>query len=231
MFSKISVLVPTRGRPQRLRILLDSYARTADSSNSELVFRVDDDDPETQALLAGHRMHVGPRMNGYASLPTFFNELPAVATGDVFLCGNDDMVFVTHGWASALLAVANQYHDGLFDLGVMSFNHTHYPFSVVSRKAVETMGFLWDPRIFWGDMFLRDVMAAFGRCVPVHHVRIEHEWAGWTPDAVYEEGLQPKQRGECADYWPTVHQPAVADAVEKLQDLVERGRVYHRSVA
>jgi hypothetical protein len=220
MYTKVSVLVPTRKRPERLLTLLMSYAQTVTNpDNAELVFRVDDDDTDTIESLNGWNVHVGPRLDGYASMPTFFNEAAAAATGDVLMCGNDDMVFKTVGWADQILQAANAYPDGLFDIGVKTHNHTHYPFSTVSKRAVDALGFIWDPRIFWGDMYLRDAMAAFGRCVPLHQVQIDHDWAGWNPDAVYEEGLKPKRRGERADYWATVHAPAVADAVERLKVL------------
>jgi hypothetical protein len=220
MYSKVSVLVPTRGRLQRLRTLLDSYAATVTNPESaELVFRVDDDDTATIEMLRGWNVVIGPRLGGYSSIPAFFNELAAAASGDVLMCGNDDMVFRTVGWPELILHAANGYPDGLFDLGVNTLNHTHYPFATVSRKAVDALGFIWDPRIFWGDMYLRDAMAAFGRCVWLPHIQIDHDWAGWKPDEVYREGLQPKRRGESAEYWPTVHAPAVADAVEKLKVL------------
>lgn len=209
-FTKVSVLVPTRTRPDRLQTLLASFARTNDGA-AELVFRVDDDDPETVAALAGYRMVVGPRLDGYRSLPTFFNELLAVATGDVLMCGNDDMVFRTVGWPALVLEAANAYPDGLFDLGVSTHNAMHYPFSIVSRAATECLGFLWDPRIFWGDVFLRDVMDAFGRCVMLPHVAIAHDWIG-------NEAEQNTIYQRDPTYWTGTHARAVADAVSKLRE-------------
>lgn len=210
MFTKVSVLVPTRGRVKHLKTLLDSFEQTADG-RAELIFRIDNDDSNSYEYLRGenHVVIVGSQGNGYEDMPSFFNELSSFATGDVLLCGNDDMVFKTLGWASMILDAASQFPDGLFDIGVTTHNETHYPFSIVSRKAVEAMGFIWDPRIFWGDIFLRDVMAAFGRCVMLPSVEIEHAWQGHAPD---HPCFVP--RGDA--YWFGVHATAVADAVEKL---------------
>lgn len=220
MFSKISVLVPTRGRPARLQTLLDSYASTVvDKSEAELVFRIDDDDLVSRNFLANHghdyRLLIGPRRNGYRSMPTFFNELATASEGDVLMCGNDDMVFKTVNWPSAILAAANVFPDGLFDLGVTTHNEEHFPFSIVSRQVVKTLGFIWDPRIFWGDIFLRDVMAAFHRKVMLPIVEIEHDWAGFHPDLVFIES----DKGIPANYWQDVHVPAVHEAVAKLERL------------
>lgn len=221
MFTKVSVLIPTRGRVKRLRTLLASYEQTVRTTHAELVFRVDDDDRDTLDFLLdyGHlRLVVGPRLKGYQSMPTFFNEMLAASTGDVLMCGNDDMVFRTARWPELILDAANQYPDGLFNFGVSTHNEAHYPFSVVSRKAVELMGFLWDPRIFWGDIFLRDVMASFDRCVMLPHVQIDHDWAGNRPDQVFLES-DKDITGKDPTYWSGTHLRAVNDAIAKLMEL------------
>lgn len=220
MFRKISILVPTRGRVKRLETLMRSYNETSDGETSELVYRADDNDRETVEFLRDKLVVVGPRLHGYDSLPVFFNDMLHIATGDVFMMGNDDMVFRTPGWAQLVLSEANKYSDGLFDIGVNSHNRDHYPFATVSRRAVDILGFIWDPRLYWGDIFLRDVMGHFGRCVYLPNVRIDHDWAGWNPDRTFVEGnqLDAKRHGK---YWSEVHTPAVLEAIQKLESLYE----------
>jgi len=222
MFTRVSVLIPTRGRVARLTTLLASYARTSDQAVSELVFKVDQDDRDTIAFLSGkpHQLVIGPRRGGYASLPEFFNEMAAAASGDVLMCGNDDMVFQTPGWAEKILEVANRYPDGLFDIGVSTFNPTHYPFATVSRRVVEALGFIWDPTIFWGDMYLRDVMQALGRCVMVPAVQIDHDWEGFKaqPDQVFMESDKDITSRD-PNYWDGTHRVAVQAAVATLRRL------------
>lgn len=130
------------------------------------------------------------------------------------MCGNDDMVFRTDMWAPLLLGVANQYPDGVFDLGVQTHNETHFPFGVVSKKVVDTLGFLFDPRIFWGDIYLRDVMGVFGRSVMVPQVKIDHDWVGNAPDSTFIEGESARRAN-----WMQQHGAAVDDAVEKLKKI------------
>lgn len=220
-FTKITVLIPTRHRTHRLRTLIDSYRKTTENDEhcSELLFRVDDDDAPTRDLLDAEKLayRAGSRLNGYSSLPLFFNELAAVATGDVLMLGNDDMVFRTPGWATKILASANQYPDGLFDLGVRTHNEGHYPFATVAKAVRDRLGHVADPQIFWVDIYLRDVMAAFGRCAMVD-VTIDHDWAGFAPDLTFSEGhrnpvaMQP-------DYWTRIHPDAVSRAVTSLKEM------------
>jgi len=229
MYTKVSVLVPTRHRIDRLQTLLASFERTVDGSEAELVFRVDEDDAETRAFINGLShpcvMVVAPRGRGYADMPLFFNQSAERATGDVLMCGNDDMIFQTVGWARSILDVADEYPDGLFDLGVSTLNTDNFPFSIVSKKAAERMGFLWDPRVFWGDIFLRDVMSHFGRCFLLPNVQVDHDWAGFRPDKVYLEQLAPGEATKDIlrrnpNYWTEVHRVAVNEAVDRLRGLL-----------
>lgn len=222
MFTKISVLVPTRMRVERLRKMLTSYHMTTRGVElaSEIIFRVDDDDIVTQDFLQGHKIVVGPRLSGYVSMPQFYNDMLREVTGDVLLCGNDDMVFKTPRWAPLILEEASRYSDGVFDIGVRTHNQTHYPFSIVSRAAAVRMGFLWDPTIFWGDIFLRDTMAWFDRCVMLEAVQIDHEWAGFNPDSVFLEGPRDVRSVDPV-YWEKTHPQAVASAAGKLKEIYD----------
>jgi hypothetical protein len=225
MFKKISVLIPTRGRVERLKTLLRSYEATAtgDEDHSELIFRVDEDDRPTVEFFATlnkpyiRAVVVGSRLQGYKSMPAFFNEMLTRANGDVLLCGNDDMVFRTPSWASRILAKANEYPDGLFNIGVSVFNADHYPWCIVSRMTTHKLGFLWDPRIYWGDIFLRDVMGALERTVMLPEVQIDHEWAGHAPDATFAQADQESIFRDDPTYWTGTHATAVAEAVERLK--------------
>jgi hypothetical protein len=220
-FRKVSVLVPTRGRTRQLGTLIQSFVEmTTRPESAELVFRVDVDDVETQAVLSQVPWPVvaGPRYDGYRSLPVFFEELRQVATGDLFMCGNDDMVFRTPDWSTLVLAEANRYPDGLFDLGVETLNAGVFPFSIVSRQAIDQIGFLQDPQLMWGDLFLRDVMATFGRAIRVPSVVVDHQWMGLRPDTVFTEGDQGNPQYRSPAYWQQ-HQACVAAAVAKLRGV------------
>lgn len=212
----ISVLVPTRNRPDRVRRLLASFAATADPS-AELVFRLDEDDTVSAMLCAGHPMVIGPRYDGYVSLPRFFEEARQIARGDLLMCGNDDMVFQTRGWPARLYAHANQYPDGVFVLGVETYKAHYFPFSIVSRRAIDTMGRLYPLDIFWGDIYLRDVMAAFGRAIRITDVQIDHEWAGFdATDQTFREAHQSK-RGQWTASYRALHDQRVQDAIARLE--------------
>lgn len=217
MYSSVSVLIPTRHRLERLQKVLDSFHQTV-HGNADLVFRVDDDDHASQEFLSAYRVVVGPRLGGYQSMPAFINEMYRASTGDVLLVGNDDMIFRTDDWPTIVLNAANEYPDGLFDFGVKTHNEKNFVWSIVSRKAADALGHLWHPGIFWGDIYLRDLMAHFGRAIKLRTVHIEHDWAGWNPDQVFHESDKEILRRD-PTYWQGTHAQAVREGVAKLEPL------------
>jgi hypothetical protein len=219
MFTKISVLVPTRKRVERLRKMMASFEATA-CGCSEMLFRIDEDDEESKAFFAvtPGPVVIGPRLEGYRSTPQFLLDMIKHAEGDVLMVGNDDMVFETKNWDAAILKAANHFPDGLFNIGVTTLNTDHYPFSIISKQVVEVLGFMYDPRLFWGDIFLRDVMAAFDRCILLPEVKITHDWAGFNPDVTFAEADGFKTTVGTAEYWQR-HAVYVQEAVERLRGV------------
>ncbi len=196
----------------------------ATAPDVELVIRLDDDDAETaawaQTLQPQPIIVTGPRLNGYASLPRFFNQMAKVATGDIFMCGNDDQIFATSGWDAHYLAKANQYPDGVFDIGAMTYPAGAFPFSVVSRQTVDALGFLNDERLLYSDIFLRDLMGRFGRLAFLPDVTIYHEDPDHGEDQVALDAKLALHH-DAGTYWQ-LHNRCVNEAVAKIQPLLSR---------
>ena len=181
-FSTISILMPTRGRTQRLDRAIKSIRNLAyDSTKIEIIFRCDHDDEETQKYLNENKeiFIVGPREKGYASLPKFMNQCANISTGDLIIMLNDDILVETKDWDIRLLEFANKYEDGIFNIGITTgLNDDLFPFSIISRKTFQALGFVNDERLVFSDIFLLDVMSRLGRAIRLPIVRIIHEWAG-----------------------------------------------------
>jgi hypothetical protein len=170
---------------------------------------------------------VGPRRQGYRSLPGFYNEMARVATGDILICCNDDVVIETPGWAQLVIEAANRYPDGIFDIGVSTvFTEDNYVFSCVSRKLVDRLGFINDERLVYSDIFLMDVAKHFGRLHKLWSVRFRHTWPGTNPDGgdvtrlegrkveteqVFAEGTEV-----WSDEYRALHDRVVAEAVTRI---------------
>lgn len=228
-FKKVSVLVPTRRRIERLGRFIESYRSTVgDGAAAELVFRCDNDDADSIHYLSAYdwKILIGPRLLGYRSLPSFYNDMAKIATGDVLACGNDDMLFLTQGWPALILEVANRYPDGIFNLGINTgLNDEKFPFSIVSRKLHDALGFINDTRLLFSDMFLLDVMAHFNRNVRVTNVTFFHDWAGHgAADRTRQEANRHEfdmvfadVQGNWTREYREKHDSVVREAVEKIK--------------
>lgn len=178
----ISILTPTRNRPNELRRMVRSVFDTAEDANGvEICFYVDQDDelsiPEINRLIdegyfVGWR--VGPRM----VLTRCWNELLQDARGELVMQGNDDVVFRTQGW--------DRMVQGAFDasLDKIIFVHgsdqgMHYErfgaHGVVHKRWVDACGFFIPPYFSsdFGDKWLNDLANELGRRVYLPFV-VEH---------------------------------------------------------
>ncbi len=138
---RISVLIPTRKRPQLLERMLESLVPTAEHPEAlEVVVCIDDDDDETLALDLDRwsvKRIVGPRQS--------MGKLNAIcyarSTGDIVILGNDDIVVRTQGWDERIREAARRFPDSVYLLypnDLMKGNRLS-TFPVVSRTMCDVI--------------------------------------------------------------------------------------------
>ena len=241
----ISVLIPTRKRVKTLdRVLRSIWDVSSAEEAVEIILRCDTDDRETIDYLAGidrgkHpslEVLVGPRKEGYKSLPTFINEMAVAAKGSLLLTCNDDVIFRTSNWDRTVEDVASRYPDGIFDIGVNTVLNPHiFPFYIVSKRWLDLVGYIQDTRLIWQSKYVKHVADALGRSVYIAEVIIEHEWAGfvdddatradsekWIKEIVLKDPnshlhVAEASPDEWRDDYKQLYDEAVAEAIEKLK--------------
>jgi hypothetical protein len=171
----ISVLCPTRNRPENVERLIQSIHDTA-TDKVEVVFRTDDDAPLHRDFLASERIieECGPRI----TLSQMWNEAYAASHGEIVMQCGDDIVFRTRGWDDRVREVfagipdkvALVYGDDLMH-GVKHATH-----GFVHMKWVDTVGYLTPPHFScdYGDTWLMEVGLLLGRLVYLPDVVTEH---------------------------------------------------------
>ena len=186
----LSMLCPTRGRPRWLAALLRSVERTAHRGDRvEVLCYVDADDPElpryqrllgrgTFGRLGRCVLHVGEPLG----VPTAWNVLADLATGDYLLMANDDQLYVSYGWDlavdAAAAALAREHPD---EIGCLYFDAGQYgssipDFPMISRAWYQALGY-YAPTIFqqWSaEKWIFDIASQAGRLRPVPGVFVEH---------------------------------------------------------
>ena len=134
---KITVLLPTRGRPEVLEKSVQSLIDRASSPKDiEIMFGVDEDDNETtdyvKAKIAPYLQNAGveARANifkpiGYENLHNYVNTLAGNGTGEWLFFWNDDGLMVTEGWDEVI-----DSYTGQFKLLAPKDNHNGHPYAI-----------------------------------------------------------------------------------------------------
>jgi glycosyl transferase/beta-hydroxylase protein BlmF len=176
----ISILTPTRWRPQLAKRFADSVANTA-RGPYEMLFWVDDDDDTISDYenALGGMPNVEIMVGHETSVSRAWNCLAEHARGELLMMGNDDLVAVTPGWDRILNNASRKYFtDGIYVLYCDDdFKHEdHCAFPVISRKWYETVGYFTPPyfRFGYNDTWLMDVAKMLGRLKYVPDAVVAH---------------------------------------------------------
>lgn len=114
MTKRISLLLPTRGRPALVaRFLRSIVAQSAHPELIEVILCVDSDDAESQAITFDGltlKMVVVPRqtMGAYNSICLEH------ATGEIAMAVNDDIIVRTNAWDDKIREYDARYPDGVY---------------------------------------------------------------------------------------------------------------------
>ncbi len=111
---KISLLLPTRGRPHLIRRLFDSLAMCTDRlENLEVIVYLDDDDKNGQEI-SDDRFSlikiIGPRL----SMGAYNTICLGRASGDMIMLMNDDVVVRTSAWDRTVAELGRTVPDDIF---------------------------------------------------------------------------------------------------------------------
>jgi hypothetical protein len=134
--TRISVLIPTRERPEPLERCLRSLHDNASRPETvEYLLRTDEDEapkkPQfTDASFYYNVRELRDKRLGYARLHECYRELGHIARGRIYLIWNDDAVMRTRGWDDLLFTVEP----------VIQFPGEHASFPAVDRRIFEVMG-------------------------------------------------------------------------------------------
>ena len=146
----VSVLLPSRGRPQGLLHAVSSLIAKCDNPSCvEILIRLDDDDDSGTQDAAGWLQSVflettaievitGPRRGGYGSLHEFVDEMCAVAHGDFLFLFNDDLTMDTQGWDTEIARFRDEFCVLSWRISPNPFAKNLFP--VVHRKVHQVIG-------------------------------------------------------------------------------------------
>lgn len=171
----ISVIVPTRNRPERLRAFWQSAKDTANTM-PEFCTYIDDDDTVSASVCEelGIKYRQGPRKIYTQN----YNEAAALATGSIFFDVADDFLFREQDWDLKVIAEFDKVKDKIilvhgYDGAEGEENATHF---FVHRVWVDTLGYLFPPYFRWAnaDVWMTKVAKMIHRQVYLSIMLVEH---------------------------------------------------------
>ena len=174
----ISVLCPTRKRPEALELMLRSLRSTAKGPVEVLLYIDPDEDKSEYGWVFKYRARLFQgKME--MSLGHIWNYLASKSNGEYLMMANDDLNFLTPGWDIELKQAMSEFPD---ELGVAwaddqtGHAHKHCAFPTVSRRwAALTLGFCpTEFKFFCHDTWIFDVAKKIGKTRYLPDVKIEH---------------------------------------------------------
>jgi glycosyltransferase involved in cell wall biosynthesis len=135
---KITILLPTRGRPEVLETSLQSLIdRASNPKDIEIMLGIDEDDPNTieyvKEKIAPYLQEAGveARANifkpiGYENLHNYVNTLAGNGQGEWIFFWNDDALMETEGWDEVI-----DSYTGQFKLLAPKDNHDGHPYAIL----------------------------------------------------------------------------------------------------
>lgn len=106
---KISFILCSRKRPERLLKFISSVYETADTPDEiEILIKFDDDDLESISNIEKYnkypnvRIFIGPRLTGYDSIEIFLNKMSNDTSAHWISFANDDTYLIGKGWDTQL---------------------------------------------------------------------------------------------------------------------------------
>jgi hypothetical protein len=166
----ISVLCPTRNRPENVRRLVSTGVATA-AGPVEFVFRCDDDAPGSVPGDVAARDDVtvveGPRI----VMSDLWNECWREASAEVFMQCGDDIAFRTPGWDAIVLAEFGRHPDRIvFVHGLDGLReNTWGSHGFLHRRWTDITGYFTPPYFScdYSDTWLNELANRAGRRVLV----------------------------------------------------------------
>ncbi len=201
----ISLLLPTRARPELVKRFFESVVSTAASLDAiEVILYVDDDDPGSHGLDGG-ALHTVRIIGPNQSMGAYNSECYRASRGQIIVLVNDDMVMRTVGWDSEVRSMHERFADRIYlgycnDLLKKGGLAT---FPILSRSTCELLvdpyptayaGAFIDVHLF--DIFKRIQHQGFDRFIYLSDVVFEHLHYR-TGKSVYDETY--KKRGRFQD--------------------------------
>lgn len=182
-----SFILPTLGNENLVRTFLDSLERTTKHKDKiEVFFAIDEGKTDIINVVRNRdysfdiEFFERPQTEDFTN--DYYNFLANKCNGDNIIAFNDDAWMRTQDWDEKLLRTIKEYGWSIYMLDIpdtarIKYQHNFPCFPMVSRRAMNTLGFLLnkDVPMYPADRATFQIYYQAGRVIPIRNVMIEHE--------------------------------------------------------
>lgn len=223
----ISILCPTRKRPQNITRFVESIVNTvSDINNVELLVYIDDDDQESIPALsaAAEKVSVNAVQGNQLIGSQMYNELGKMSNGNIIMFAADDVVFGTPKWDVLVQNEFDKYEDKiLFVYGDDGFQKgrigTH---GFIHRYWMEILGYVLPPKLAsaYTDEWVTELSERVGRKCYLPSLIVEHLHPA-TGKALLDETYSKRIEvaGDIGSYYKSLEPDRIRDA-ESLKEFM-----------
>ena len=169
----ISILTPSRSRPQLAHRMVTSAIKTA-GCNLEIMLYLNNDDPlleEYKQLFDPSQYTIGPNQSTSYS----WNLMAEKAKYNILFLVGDDCEFITPNWSSLVIDAFNQYPDKIVCVYPRAPSVSKYksPHFCLHKNWINTLGYFLPPHFYhwYVDTWILEIAQRLGR----HHLLSEFE--------------------------------------------------------
>ena len=230
----ISILIPSRNRPQGLKELCESlFTNDSDPNQIEVIVYLDLDDSCTKEYIEYFlelntrytnpiKSIIGPKL----VLSDYNNKLLQLASSDIFMNLGDDMRCRTQNWDIGIINAINKYPDNInfvyVDDGYWGPNlATH---QVLHRNYVDCLGYFSPPFFDFGyaDTWMFQVAQKVGRIefLPILFEHMHYSIGKGEFDQTYQDKLDKNQNNIYGELFRSTQYLRTQD-VKKLQNYIK----------
>ena len=153
--NKISLLLPTRGRPALVKRLFNSIVdNTRNLEDIEIILCLDDDDLDSHSI-EDNRLKIKKIIISSASMGALNTRCLNESTGDIIMLMNDDLVVCTPGWDDIINKNIAEIQDGIYLAYPDDMEKANLStFPILSRKTCEILYHPYPEE--YGSLFIDD---------------------------------------------------------------------------
>jgi hypothetical protein len=221
----MSILVPSRGRPENIIRLMDAWVNTT-TRNTRLLVLVDDDDQKLDEYLAipGIDIHVGPRLRIGGTLNVVAPKVALISQNIGFM--GDDHLPRTKGWDETFINELNKLKIGVVYGNDLAHGPNLATSVAMTSNIVTTLGYMCVPGSihlfldnFWMELGRGTSMTYFNDVI-IEHIHPLFQKA--TSDNTYVEANSPAVWGADEATFNNYVATQLQNDLQKLRTLNER---------